>query len=255
MFSLLRQNVSSATLFQLGAELSWLFAAIMLVLRLDGEQGIAQSEAALLAFLFALTIVCLNGAFGLYRRTQKLSTGAYFLRIVLAPAIGIPLAFLVAHWMPGIDVLRDNWITAIVLALLGLLLVRHVIVLPLVSHLMPHRVLVLGTGPEARVVEASLTSTNPLGVRLVGFYPLEKAQENVVSPDRVMARGAIARGDGRATRHRRNHRRRAPAARWRAAAARAARMPPERRAGDRPRRAISSACTGRSRSSRSRSAG
>ncbi len=189
MFSSLRQNVSSATLFQLGAELSWLFAAIMLVLRLDGEQGVAHSEAALLAFLFALTIVCLNGAFGLYRRAQKLSAGAYFLRIVLAPAIGIPLAFLVAHWMPGIDVLRDNWITAIVLALFGLLLVRHVIVLPLVSHLMPHRVLVLGTGPEARLVEASLTSTNPLGLRLVGFYPLEKSQENVVSPGRVVARG------------------------------------------------------------------
>ena len=189
MFSLLRQNVSSATLFQLGAELSWLFAAIMLVLRMDGEQGVAHSEAALLAFLFALTIVCLNGAFGLYRRAQKLSASAYFLRIVLAPAIGIPLAFLVAHWMPGVDVLHDNWIAAIVLSLLGLLLVRHVIVLPLVSHLMPHRVLVLGTGPEARLVEASLTSTNPLGLRLVGFYPLEKTQENVVSPGRVVARG------------------------------------------------------------------
>ena len=189
MFSLLRQNVSSATLFQLGAELSWLFAAIMLVLRMDGEQGVAHSDAALLAFLFALTIICLNGAFGLYRRAQKLSAGAYFLRIVLAPAIGIPLAFLVAHWMPGVDVLHDNWIVAIVLSLLGLLLVRHVIVLPLVSHLMPHRVLVLGTGPEARLVEASLTSTNPLGLRLVGFYPLEKTQENVVSPGRVVARG------------------------------------------------------------------
>ena len=55
---------------------------------------------------------------------------------------------------------------------------------------MPHRVLVLGTGPEARLVEASLTSTNPLGLRLIGFYPLEKTQENVVSPGRVVARGA-----------------------------------------------------------------
>ncbi len=189
MFGFLRQNVSSATLIQLAAELSWLFAAIMLVLRMDGEQGVAHSEAALLAFLFALTIVCLNGAFGLYRRAQKLSASAYFLRIVLAPAIGIPLAFLVAQWMPGIDVLHDNWITAVALALLGLLLVRHAIVLPLVSQLLPHRVLVLGTGPEARLVEASLTSTNPLGLRLIGFYPLEKTQENVVSPGRVVARG------------------------------------------------------------------
>ena len=36
LFNVLRQNVSGATLFQLGAELSWLFAAILLILRLDG---------------------------------------------------------------------------------------------------------------------------------------------------------------------------------------------------------------------------
>ena len=190
MFSLLRQNVSSATLFQLGAELAWLFAAIMLVLKMDGQGDIAHADAALLALFFAFTIICLNGAFGLYRRAQTLSPSAYFVRIVLAPAIGIPLAFLVAQWLPGVHVLQNNWMLAIGLALLGLLLVRHVIVLPLVTTLMPHRVLVLGTGPEARLVEASLTSTNPLGLRLIGFYPLEKTQENVVSPGRVVARGA-----------------------------------------------------------------
>jgi sugar transferase (PEP-CTERM system associated) len=78
---------------------------------------------------------------------------------------------------------------AILLALLGLLLVRHAIVLPLVGTLLPHRVLVLGTGPEARLVEASLASTDPLGMRLVGFYALEKMQETAVSPGRVIARG------------------------------------------------------------------
>ncbi len=191
MFSLLRQNVSNATLFQLAAELSWLFAAVLLVLGLEGREGIAHSEAALLALLFAVTIICLNGAFGLYNRSQKLSAGAYFLRVVLAPAVGIPLALLVAQLVPGVDVLRDKWIVAVVLSLLGLLLVRHAIVLPLVATLLPHRVLVLGTGPEARLVEASLTSTNPLGMRLVGFYALEKMQESVVAPSRVVARGSL----------------------------------------------------------------
>ena len=190
MFSALRQNVSGATLFQLAAELSWLFAALALALQLDSKQSVAYADVALLAFVFAVTLICLNGAFGLYRRTQVLSTGAYFVRVILAPAIGIPLAFLVLHLLPVTVPLHDDWSVAIALALLGLLLVRHAVVLPVVAALLPHRVLVLGTGPEARLVEASLTSTNPLGMRLVGFYALEKTQEAVVSANRVIARGA-----------------------------------------------------------------
>lgn len=191
MFSALRQNVSAATLFQLGAELSWLFAAILLVVRLDGKQsGVEHTDVALIAFFFAATIVCLNGAFGLYRRSQTLSTGAYVVRVILAPAIGIPLAFLGTQFLPAPLPAGNQWALALGLALLGLLLVRHAVVLPLVGTLLPHRILVLGTGPEARLVEASLTATPPLGMRLVGFYALEKSQETVVTPSRVIAKGA-----------------------------------------------------------------
>ena len=72
MFNVLRQNVSGATLFQLAIELSWVFIAILLVIRLDA--GVQHSDVALIAFVFAATIICLNGAFGLYRRSQTLST-------------------------------------------------------------------------------------------------------------------------------------------------------------------------------------
>jgi sugar transferase (PEP-CTERM system associated) len=119
-----------------------------------------------------------------------MSTSGYLLRVILAPAIGFPLAFLAAQLLPGGAPLQNQWLFAIALSLLGLLLVRHAIVLPLVGTLLPHRVLVLGTGPEARLVEASLTSANPLGIRLVGFCALEKTQETVVSPGRVIARGS-----------------------------------------------------------------
>jgi sugar transferase (PEP-CTERM system associated) len=189
LFNALRQNVSGATLFQLAVELSWLFVAILLVVRLDaGQSGVQHSDVALIAFVFAATIICLNGAFGLYRRSQTLSTGAYIVRVILAPAVGIPLAFLGAQLLPGPVAADDKWLLAITLALIGLLLVRHAVVLPLVGTLLPHRILVLGTGPEARLVEASLTATQPLGMRLVGFYALENPQEAVVSPGRIVAR-------------------------------------------------------------------
>ena len=189
MFNVLRQNVSGATLFQLAVELSWLFIAILLVVRLDaGQNGVQHSDVALIAFFFAATIICLNGAFGLYRRSQTLSKGAYIVRVILAPAVGIPLAFLGAQLLPGPVAADDKWLLAVTLALVGLLLVRHAVVLPLVGTLLPHRILVLGTGPEARLVEASLTATQPLGMRLVGFYALENPQEAVVSPGRIVAR-------------------------------------------------------------------
>jgi len=183
-----RQNISGATLFQLVAELSWLFAAFVLAVEYGGQSTGDRSDIALIALLFAATIICLNGAFGLYRRGHSLSAGAYLLRVVLAPAIGIPLAFVAAQLLPGTDILVDNWWWPAALALIGLLLIRHAVVLPLVGVLLPHRVLVLGTGPEARLIEASLTSTNPLGMRLVGFYGLETKQEAAVSPGRVIAR-------------------------------------------------------------------
>ena len=189
MFSAFRRSVSVATLFQLGAELSWVFAAILFVLQLEEKYSAAHSDVKLLAFIFAVTIICLNAAFGLYRRSHELSRSAYLIRVMLAPAVGIPLAFLVAQIVQLAVPLYDNWVLALLLALLGLLLIRHAVVLPVVGALLPHRVLVLGTGPEARLVEASLTSANPLGLRLVGFYGLEKTQESVVSPARVVARG------------------------------------------------------------------
>jgi sugar transferase (PEP-CTERM system associated) len=189
MLNVLRPSLSNATLFQLAAELSWLFAAILLIVEFDGMQVSGQSPAVMLALLFAVTIICVNGAFGLYRRDQTLSTGQYVLRVMLAPAIGVPLAYLAAQGLPGGQELVGKWWVATLLALAGLLLVRHVIVLPLVTRLLPHRVLVLGTGPEARLVEASLTSTNPLGMRLVGFYPLEREQQQAVSGQRIIAQG------------------------------------------------------------------
>jgi sugar transferase (PEP-CTERM system associated) len=175
-------------MFQLVAECAWLFTAVLLVLRLLSAQSLDDSDARVLAFIFAATLIGLNGVFGLYRRTQVLSIGAYLLRVALAPAIGIPLAFLLTRAFPGVEPLPPSWLAAVLLALLGLLLVRHVIVLPLVGAALPHRVLVLGTGPEAKLVEASLAAAGPAGIRLVGFYALDKVQESVVSSGRILAR-------------------------------------------------------------------
>jgi sugar transferase (PEP-CTERM system associated) len=182
-----RHDVPRAVLLQLGVEFCWLIAAVLLTLRFAARLEIPSSEAYLLALVFASLIVSLNGAFGLYRRVENLSIGAYTLRFVLAPVIGIPLAYLIAHTLPGGESFQQHVGAVGLSALGGLLLVRHGLVLPLVRWVMPHRVLVLGTGPEARMVEASLATARSKGIDLVGFYPITNGEAPVVAPNRIVS--------------------------------------------------------------------
>jgi sugar transferase (PEP-CTERM system associated) len=174
-------------LLQLGLELCWLFAAALLTLHFAASLAIPVAGTQFLALAFALLIVSINGAFGVYWRVERQSVGAYVLRVVLAPAIGIGLAYLVAELVPGGDRFREHVGVVALYALGGLMLVRHAIVLPLVRRVQPRRVLVLGTGPEARLVDASLASASSKRINVIGFYGLDNGEPTLVAPHRVVA--------------------------------------------------------------------
>jgi sugar transferase (PEP-CTERM system associated) len=189
MFSASRSHLSGATLLQLGVEISWLVIAVLIALWLRGDPARELLDVLPPALLFAVLMVFLNGAFGLYRRDQKLSFGVYAVRLFLAIAIGATIAYSVANILPGGGVFQHSVRELVILAFCGLVAVRQVLVWPALRTLLPHRVLVLGTGPEARVVEVSLAAANAPGMRLVGFYALPVSQESVVSPQFVIAAG------------------------------------------------------------------
>ncbi len=188
MISFLRQSMTAAMLLQFAIELAWLFGIGVLAIHIQDGMTKPLSHAAAPALAFAVVMVILNGAFGIYRCQEKLSSAAYVLRLCLAPAIGIPLAYLFVEVLPGGNQFEQSITIAFICAFLALLLLRHAIVLPLISRILPHRVMVLGTGAEARLVEASLATGAPLGIRLVGFHALEKEQRTLVSRTRVIAR-------------------------------------------------------------------
>jgi sugar transferase (PEP-CTERM system associated) len=187
VLSLFRRSISVGTLLQLVLELSWVFVAGMLVLRFHDGMSFARLSVVVPALMFAIVMVMLNGAFGVYQRSVSLSQGAYALRVVVALSIAIPVAYFGAELLPGGDVFQEKLGLAVVFAVGGLMLVRHFIVLPLVRNMLPHRVLVLGTGPEARLVEASLGTASSPGIRLVGFHALEKVERTVVPRRRIIA--------------------------------------------------------------------
>ncbi len=187
MFSVLRRQISAATLVQLVIELCWLFAAGIGAIVLLERLAVPGLRAVAPQLVFAILIVALNIGFGLYQRNRELSTAAYLLRLFLTFAIAAALAYVIAEALPGGKVFQATLGVAVLLAVGGLLLLRHLIVMPLVGSLLPYRVLVLGTGPEARLVEASLAATHPSGMRIVGFHALEKAQRTLVSRRRIIA--------------------------------------------------------------------
>ena len=164
-------------------------AAVLLALRFRGYMPTSALNEFAPACIFAVTTVCLNGAFGLYRRDQKMSFREQVGRIFFAAAVGAPPAYLLASLLSGSS-FWDTLTVAVPIAFVGLLFARKVLVPPLAKTFLPHRVLVLGTGADARVVEASLASLDSPGVTIAGFYKLDKPSEVAVSPNRIVSSSA-----------------------------------------------------------------
>jgi sugar transferase (PEP-CTERM system associated) len=186
--TLLRRHIGGARILQLGLELGWLVAAVVLAVRYHSDDSAVPSlEVVASAFVFALFMVGLNAAFGLYHRDRELPFGEYMLRQTVVVAIGLPIAYIASHVLPGGVVFQQAFGLAVVIALCGLIVVRQIMVSPLARTFLPHRVLVLGTGPEAQTVETSLAVANPPGLELAGFYPLEKVSARSIASSRIVS--------------------------------------------------------------------
>ena len=188
MNSLLRRHGGGARFLQLGLELGWIVAAVVLAVKYHGDDSALPSLAVVApALVFALLMVGLNWVFGLYRHDRHLTFGEYVLREVAAVAIGLPIAYIALFVLPDGVVFQRAFVPAVVIAFVGLVAVRQVMVSPLVRVFSPHRVLVLGTGPEALMVETSLAVANAPGLELVGFYPLEKVATRSIASGRIVS--------------------------------------------------------------------
>jgi sugar transferase (PEP-CTERM system associated) len=186
MSGLLRPHGGGGVAFlQLWLELGWLVAAVVLAVRY--HSALSSLSVATPALVFALLMVGLNAAFGLYRRDHRLNFSEYAVRQSAALVIGLPAAYGLSHMLPGGTVFQQAFGPLVLIALGGLLAVRQIAVSSAARRFLPYRVLVLGTGPEALAVETSLEMTNPPGLELAGFYPLEKIPVRSVATTRIVS--------------------------------------------------------------------
>ena len=170
---------------QLAAELFWLSIAGILAIQLLERIPVPEPSGAVPEVVYAFLVVMFNIGFGVYRRNDNPAQSTYFTRVCVAFAVGTLLAYVIADALPGGKVFRQNIGVAALLAIAGLMVLRHVVVLPLVDRLFPYNVLVLGTGPEAKLVENALAQVD-VSVRLAGFYCVEKPENTAVSPRRIL---------------------------------------------------------------------
>ena len=88
--------------------MSWLFFAGILVIRFNEQLAVPLQSVVAPALVFATVIVLLNIAFGMYRRADKLTSSTYLVRMLLVPAIGVPLAYLIVSALPTGRLLQNN---------------------------------------------------------------------------------------------------------------------------------------------------
>ena len=159
--------------------------AVLLAFKLRGvSQGSYMTNLAP-ALVFAFLMVLMQGVLGIYRRDRRIGMGAHAVRLVLAMIVAVPVAYYSAEMLPGGYPFQETISEWVLIAFAGLIGVRHVVIRPVLKLMLPHRVLVLGTGPEARAGRgiARCRRIRP-GSSSCGFYALDKVQETVVSPGR-----------------------------------------------------------------------
>jgi lipopolysaccharide/colanic/teichoic acid biosynthesis glycosyltransferase len=187
MYKLVRENVPGALVFQAVVELGWLFAAVIVAGKLGNTQWTPSANTVADIFLFALLIASGNLMFGFYRRAHRMSVREYVAREFLMLCVEFPIAYLLSKAMFGSTSLHGGHAYAVLYALITLMVVRQVIALPFARSIVPKRVLVLGTGPEAQALDASIAEVDLPRVDMVGFCSLGESHGTCVASDRIVA--------------------------------------------------------------------
>jgi sugar transferase (PEP-CTERM system associated) len=187
MIRLFRHHVSVGSVLTLMADTALLFAVVPLAVRVHDGNAHEMIETLVPACVFALLMLSLNGSLGLYRREGGTGFGGQLGRVMLAVAIGIPVAYVLFSVTPHGYAARSAIGYTILYTLAGLILLRQMVFWASNSGIGAKRVLIVGTGEEAAGVEKALATLGYPSLSIVGFYPT--GQENgarAVPDDRVL---------------------------------------------------------------------
>ena len=187
MVRLLSHYVPANTLLQISLDACLLFSAVTLGLVLQSHgSSAALAESIQPAALFTLLIALVNGALGLYRHDLPRSFGGAAARIILALLLGLGVLYVVLILVPCTASCEQALAMSGTLSLPAVLLLRATLLHRLDPRVFTRHILVVGTGPEAVLVEQALIASGLRGMSLLGFYPIDGG-EVAVSSERILS--------------------------------------------------------------------
>lgn len=188
MLRLFNHYFPSSAVFQALLDALLLFIAIVSANLLVGHGLAVWPRVAGPAFLFALVMVIVSSAFGLYRIQFEARVRDTVMRVVFTVGVSIPVAWLLFNSLPdnlsGEGVVETTGVVLLGLVMVGRGVARRVMS---ASSMWNSRVLVIGAGREAASVEHSLTHPAHPGLTIVGFYPIAGAEDAVIHPSRILS--------------------------------------------------------------------
>lgn len=146
-----------------------------------GFMGLTQ--ALIIASMVTLSL----GAVGLYSAHQRAEWGGLLVRAALAVVVTVPALWLLHLVIPAVAVEVPVMATAVLASIVVLGLTRPLFYRYVDGAMMIRRVLVLGTGERARMIERLRRKSDQRGFQIVGFIPPRQTQPEVlVDPAKVV---------------------------------------------------------------------
>ncbi|MDR0564806.1 MAG: TIGR03013 family PEP-CTERM/XrtA system glycosyltransferase [Azoarcus sp.] len=138
------------------------------------------------ALIFALTMILVNFAFGLYRSVDEDTPPTAFARFVLSAMFCLPAAYCTMLFLPwqGFDWMGMR--LRVLIMVLAVLLLRVLINRSQATTIFSPRVLVIGTGKEAQEVALILRHPEQGRVDVLGFFPISDENESVVESKKII---------------------------------------------------------------------
>ncbi len=187
MVRLLNQYVPTNTLFQILLDLLLLAAGCTAFIHFATGAGWGAALPVLSpVILFVFFSLFFNGALGLYHYDFPHSSGSAFVRIVVVFLLALAVLLALDFFFIDGELLHHPFMTPCASALALVLVGRATFLYRLTPKILSRRILVVGTGPEAALVEQALTSSGMRDIILLGFFPLDSSADIAVARDRVL---------------------------------------------------------------------
>lgn len=187
MLKLFNHYVPSNTILQLMFDVTLLFVSVVVVFLLQTQLDESLVRVVVpSALVFAITMMVLNGALGLYRAGSGADLRETTVRVLISIVLSVPVAYGIFRVLPWGEFAHEA-MELDVIALLGFVVaVRGFTMRKMGVGVLAKRVMVIGTGADAVAVEHALTHPANPSLQVVGFFPAGSGDEVRVDPRRIV---------------------------------------------------------------------